>query len=142
MPAPLAALASHPWAYPAIEVVHLFGVALLLGNLVAFEARVWGAAPTIELRALARLSLLIAVAGFSLAALTGMLMFATQPEALLVNNAFRLKMALLFVAGLNAAAFHARGSLARLDSWARAQTAVSILIWIAVLTCGRWIAYA
>lgn len=28
-----AALQSHPWAYPALEVVHLAGMALLLGNL-------------------------------------------------------------------------------------------------------------
>ena len=29
-----AALGSHAWAYPMLEVVHLIGVALILGNLV------------------------------------------------------------------------------------------------------------
>ena len=29
-------IGSSPWLYPALEVVHLFGVALLVGNLVAF----------------------------------------------------------------------------------------------------------
>ena len=38
----LPALASHPWAYPALEVVHLLGVGLLFGNLTLFELRVWG----------------------------------------------------------------------------------------------------
>ena len=30
----LAGLATHPWAYPALEAVHLLGIALLVGNLV------------------------------------------------------------------------------------------------------------
>ena len=28
------ALAAHPWAYPLLEVMHLLGVALVLGNLL------------------------------------------------------------------------------------------------------------
>ena len=32
----------HPWAYPALEVLHILGIALLLDNLVLFELRVWG----------------------------------------------------------------------------------------------------
>ena len=32
-----AALGAHPWAYPMLEVAHLFGVALLLGNLTLLE---------------------------------------------------------------------------------------------------------
>ncbi len=31
-----------PWAYPALEVMHLIGVGLLLGNLVLLELRVFG----------------------------------------------------------------------------------------------------
>jgi len=37
-----AALGSHPWAYPMLEVVHIVGIALLLGNLLLLEARVFG----------------------------------------------------------------------------------------------------
>jgi hypothetical protein len=36
-------IAEHPWAYPALEVVHIAGIALLLGSLVLLELRVWGA---------------------------------------------------------------------------------------------------
>ena len=36
------ALQSHSWAYPALEAVHIVGIALLLGNLVALELRVFG----------------------------------------------------------------------------------------------------
>jgi hypothetical protein len=134
-------LATHPWAYPALEAVHVLGIALLLGNLVALELRVWGAFARLPVLDLARLSLGLSVAGFGLAAASGLLMFATQPWELIGNRAFTLKMGLLLLAAGNAAWFHARGSLHKLDAGARALMASSTLIWLAVLFCGRWIAY-
>ena len=136
-----AGLQSHPWAYPALEIVHICGIALLLGNLVLLELRVFGRGPELPLQALARLALRTALAGFSLAAASGLLMFASQPGELLANRAFTLKMLLIFAAGCNAAWFHARGSLARRDTAARVQMAVSTILWVAVISCGRWIAY-
>jgi hypothetical protein len=68
-------------------------------------------------------------------------MFATQPADLLANRAFTIKMLLLFTAACNAAFFHARGSLQRLDRVARLLMVSSTLIWLAVIACGRWIAY-
>jgi hypothetical protein len=131
----------HVWAYPALEVVHIVGIALLLGNLVALEVRVWGGAAALPVKALARLSLGIAVGGFALAAASGLLMFATQPAELLANRSFVLKMGLLTAAGCNAAWFHGRGSLDKLDLVARIQMLVSTAIWLGVVACGRWIAY-
>jgi len=134
-------LRAHVWAYPALEVVHIVGIALLLGNLVALEVRVWGGAAALPVKALARLSLGIAVGGFALAAASGLLMFATQPAELLANRSFVLKMGLLTAAGCNAAWFHGRGSLDKLDLVARIQMLVSTAIWLGVVACGRWIAY-
>lgn len=134
-------LQSSTWAYPALEVLHLFGIALLLGNLVLLELRVFGLGAALPVQALARLSLTLAVTGFGLAAASGLLMFGTQPAELLANRAFTLKMLLLLGAACNAGWFHGRGSLRKLDALARAQMAVSTLIWLAVLACGRWIAY-
>ncbi len=136
-----AALVSHPWAYPALEIVHIFGIALLVGNLVLLELRVFGRGAALPVAPLARLSLGLALAGVSLAAVSGLLMFATRPGELLVNRAFTLKMLLLVAAACNAAMFHARRSLVLLDGIARAQMVLSTLIWLAVITCGRWIAY-
>jgi hypothetical protein len=136
-----AALQSHPWAYPALEVAHLFGIAMLLGNLVLLELRVFGLGATLPAQDLARLSLGLALAGFGLAAASGLLMFASQPAELLANRAFVLKMLLLMAAGANAAWFHARGSLQLLDRIARVQMLLSTGVWLAVLACGRWIAY-
>lgn len=135
-------LAAHPWAYPALEAAHLVGVATLFGGLLVFELRLLGLARTLALDALARLVLPLALAGFGLAAATGLVMFATQPLELLANPAFRLKLLLLTLAGANAAWFHARGSLARADVPARIQGLLSLAVWLAVIICGRWIAYA
>lgn len=137
-----AALSVHPWAYPGLEVIHLLGVSLLLGNLVLLESRVFGLGAALPVQPLARLSLSIACVGFGLAVLTGVLMFATQAQDLLTNRVFTLKMGLLMLAGCNAAWFHGRGSLQRLDGLARGSMVVSSLLWLMVLGCGRWIAYA
>ena len=136
-----AALKSSVWAYPALEVMHICGIALLLGNLVLLEMRVFGRGAELDVKALAGLSLGIAAVGFLLAAASGLLMFASQAAELLTNRAFTLKMVLLMLAGCNAAWFHGRGSLARLDGVARLQMVLSSLIWLAVVVCGRWIAY-
>lgn len=135
------ALAQHPWAYPALEVVHIVGIALLVGNLVLLELRVWGVATALPVQALARASISLALAGFGLLALTGLVMFSSQPGDLIANRAFVWKMGLVAAAGANAAWFHARGSLQRLDAVARAQTVLSLGLWILVIICGRWIAY-
>ncbi len=135
------ALASHPWAYPALEVVHIVGIALLVGNLVLLEVRVWGAAAELPVRVLARVSLALALVGFGIVALSGLAMFSAQPGELLANRAFVVKMGLVALAGLNAASFHARDGLGKLDRTARAQTVLSLGIWVTVIICGRWIAY-
>ncbi|AMM26204.1 hypothetical protein [Variovorax sp. PAMC 28711] len=137
----LAGLQSHAWAYPALESLHIVGIALLLGNLVSLELRVFGRGDALPVQALARLSLSIALTGFTLAAATGLLMFATRPEELIANRFFVVKMTLLLAAACNAAWFHGRRSLDKLDAMARVQMLLSTAIWLAVVFCGRWIAY-
>ncbi len=135
-------LAGNAYAYPVLEVLHIAGIALLVGNLVLLELRLWGVAAELPLRPLARLSLTLAAAGFGLLALSGSLMFASHPAELLANRAFVVKLGLVMLAGLNAALFHARGGLQRADRVARVQTGLSLGLWLAVIICGRWIAYA
>lgn len=136
-----AALAAHPWAYPLLEVVHLVGLALVLGNLVLIELRVFGLGHTLAATDLARLSLVLVAAGFGLLVLSGILMFATQAQELLASRTFAVKMSLMSLALCNAAWFHARGSLRLLDATARVQMVISTLLWLTVVAAGRWIAY-
>lgn len=139
----MASLSAHPWAYPALEVVHLLGLAMLFGGLLVFELRLLGLAAALPLEALARLTLLPALLGFFLCALSGSLMFATQAQELLVNRVFLLKLGLITLAGCNAAMFHSRrGALQSADRTAQLHGLLSLGIWAAVIICGRWIAYS
>ncbi len=74
---------THAFAYPALEVVHIIGIALLLGNLVLLEVRVWGAGAVLHVPTLARLTLVLVAVGFGLAAVSGLLMFLSQASELL-----------------------------------------------------------
>jgi len=122
-------------------VVHITGIALLLGSLLVLELRVWGLGAALPVRPLARLALGVTATGFGLVLLSGLLMFAANPAEMLSNRAFLLKLALVQLAGLNAAWFHGRDSLARCDGMARLQTVLSTGLWLAAIICGRWIAY-
>ena len=137
----LTALAAHPWAYPAFSVVHLIGLGALFGGLLVFELRTLGARRELDPGALARLAIPTALAGFALCAVSGAAMFATQPQELWVNPALRVKLALIAVAGLNAAWFHWRGGVRVQDRLGRWQCLLSLGIWVAVIICGRWIAF-
>lgn len=137
----LPGLASHPIAYPALEVVHIAGIALLLGSLVLLELRVWGLGSALPLRPLARLALSVTLVGFGLVVCSGLLLFAAHPAEMLSNRAFLIKLGLVHLAGANAAWFHGRDSLGKCDGLARAQTVLSSGLWLAAIVCGRWIAY-
>ncbi len=134
-------IAADPYAFPLLEAVHIVGIGLLVGSLALVELRVWGRGAALPAGALARLALPVTLAGFGLAVASGLLLFASQPAEMLGNRAFAIKIGLLMLAGCNAAMFHARGSLAKLDAVARTQTLVSMLLWTGVVVCGRWIAY-
>jgi hypothetical protein len=51
-------------------------------------------------------------------------------------------MLMLTVAASNAVWFHLRGSLTRLDLTARLSALASMLIWVAIVSLGRWIGYS
>jgi hypothetical protein len=135
-------IASHPTLYPALEVVHITGIALLLGSLVLLELRVWGLAPALPVAALARLALSVTATGFVIAAASGLLMFAANPGEWLSSRLFLIKMGVLTLAGCNAVLFHSRGGLLRADAVARAQTVLSVGLWLGAIICGRWLAYS
>ncbi len=135
-----AAIASDPRIYRGLEVVHLVGLSSLFGGLLLLELRLLGLQPSLDAQALTRLAVPVALMGFALCLLSGAAMFASQPEELWVNGAFRLKMLLILLAGANALGFHFRGGASRTDRVARLQALASLLLWLVVMVCGRWIA--
>jgi hypothetical protein len=139
--APIAALKSNLYAYPLLEVVHLVGLATLFGTIFMVDLRILGRMRRLDLQALTQSLLPWTVAGFALALVTGLTMFVMRISDLIANPMFIAKMCLLFAAGTNAAILHARGPINENSGISRTQALLSILIWIAVIVCGRWIAY-
>lgn len=129
------------WAYPLLEIVHIASFGVLLGSLLLFELRVFGAARAIEPALLARLALRCALIAFAGAAASGALLFISGAGEFAAHPAFRVKLVLITIAGANAAVFHLRDGVRRHDGVARAQAAASLLLWVLVLTAGRLIAY-
>lgn len=143
------AMRENLWLYPSVEIVHIVGFAILVGSVVMFDLRVLGLSKQVPVRALARHLLPWSVGALLLILPSGLLMFSAHAGDFLNNRAFQLKMALLLAAGINAAIFHT-GPFRTAAEWdtnaaapigARISVALSILIWISVISCGRLLAY-
>ena len=128
-------------AYPVLETVHIVGLATLFGSLLIVELAIFGVVRRVDLGGLARQVLPWTLAGFALAGGTGAAMFVARAGELVANPVFLAKLALIAVAGINAAWLHLRGPLDASSTLTRAQAALSLSIWLAVIGCGRWIAY-
>jgi hypothetical protein len=139
--APIVWLRVDPYAYPVLETLHIVALALVFGTLWVVDLAILGWLQGLDPQTIARRVLPWTLIGFLLAAASGLVMFATNVGDLITNPAFVLKMGLLFTAGINAAVLHARGAIDPLLRTTRVQAGLSILIWIAVIACGRWIAY-
>jgi hypothetical protein len=143
------AMRDSPWLYPAVEIAHILGFTVLVGATFMFDLRVLGLSRQISVRALSRHLLPWSMGALLVIVPTGLMMFAAHADDFLDNGAFELKMALLLAAGMNAAMFRT-GPYQTVKSWdtnatapllARASVALSIALWIGVISCGRMIAY-
>jgi hypothetical protein len=137
------------WLYPIVEIIHIAGIVLLVGGAVLFDLRLLGLAPQLPVTDLARHLLRWARAGFTMVVPTGLLMFTAHATEMAVNPAFRLKLLLIALGGLNAGAFH-WGPFRGVVAWnqdatpptaARIAAALSLAVWTGVIACGRLLAY-
>jgi hypothetical protein len=143
------AVRTSPWLYPAVEIVHLAGIALLVGGAALFDLRLLGLGRALPARALGGHLLGWSRRSLALVVPSGALLFSAHAVELSRNPAFRLKLVLLAAAAVNALVFHAvaaRGMAAwdtggRPPIAARAAACVSLAAWAAVIACGRMIAY-
>jgi hypothetical protein len=128
------ALRESAWLYPAVEALHILGLALVVGAAAAFDLRLLGLGSAIPLDALAGFLPRISLVAFAALALpSGVLLAVTQASALAANRAFWAKLALLAVAGTNAFLFQRRKH--------PSAALVSLASWIGVIACGRLLAY-
>jgi hypothetical protein len=136
------------WLYPVVEIVHILGFAVLVGSVAMFDLRLLGCGRMLPVRALAGYLLPWSLGSLLLIVPAGLLMFSAQPQDFLANRVFWLKLGLIALAGVNAAAFHL-GAYRSVDGWdvqrapvlARLHAALSLLLWVAVICCGRLLAY-
>ena len=141
------------WLYPSVETVHIVGIGLLFGSIAVLDLRLLGLSRSIPVRTLARHVLPWTAASFLLIVPSGLLMFTAHASEFIESPVFVLKMCLIMAAGLNAALFHTM-VFRTADVWdaedmrklppppsARISAALSLLIWISVIACGRLLAY-
>jgi hypothetical protein len=141
------------WLYPSVEIVHILGIGLLFGSIAVLDLRLLGFSRGISVKRLASHVLPWTAASFALIIPSGLAMFTAHATEFVQSEVFVLKMLLILGAGLNAALFHTV-TFRTADVWdseemrklppppsARAAGAISLLLWIAVISCGRLLAY-
>ncbi len=138
------------WLFPAVETLHLLGMAVLVTTAAAFDLRLMGvAARGTRVSELARRLFPWAWYAFAVQVVTGFLLFSSEATRMVVNPAFRTKLILIGLGGVHAVVFRwvAGRDLADWDAATttpmRAKIAglVSILLWIGVVAAGRWIGF-
>ena len=141
------------WLYPTVEIVHIVGIGLLFGSIVVFDLRLLGLARDIPVKRLARHVLPWSAGSFVLIVPSGLLMFTAHASEFIESEVFVIKMLLVMAGLLNAGLFHTI-TFRTADVWdseemrklppppsARLAGALSLLLWISVIACGRLLAY-
>jgi|SRR5271169_419477 len=138
------------WLFPAIETMHLLGMAALVGTIAVLDLRLLGWVLRRErVSALARRLLPWSWAGFAVQVVTGALLFTSEAVKVYSNPAFRLKMLMIFLAGVHALIFHgiiyqdvATWDDSAILPWkAKFAGLVSILLWVGIVAAGRFIGF-
>ena len=126
------------WLYPTVETVHIWGIGMLFGSVVIMDLRVLGLGKALDYSALSRLGIAVSVLGFSLAVITGSMLFITHAADLIASRLFILKMSLIFLLITNAVLLRMR---AEINPVTKAQAVISLVGWASVIGLGRWLAY-
>jgi hypothetical protein len=138
------------WLFPFFETIHVFSLVAVLGTIALVDWRLIGfASRDHSVALLSRQALPWTWVGFALAVISGAFMFVGQATEYVTNPAFQLKLLLMALAGLNMLAFHFLiwKSVGHWDTHAAPPVAariaggLSLLFWIGVVACGRWIAF-
>jgi hypothetical protein len=138
------------WVYPIVESVHVLTLCVFLGLTVILDLRLMGSAfLTVPVSQITRRFMPWTVAGFAVMVVSGALLFYAIPVKTYLNIFFRLKVAFLLMAGLNVLVFQ-RTASPTMSRWdrdprppfpARLAAGVSLVLWAAIVICGRMIAY-
>ena len=137
-------------AFPIIESVHVLGITLLVGTIALLDLRMLGLIlRPIPVTRIARAVFPLTWSGFAVMFASGFLLFWAEAAKNYSNPAFRIKLILLALVGLNPLIFHTT-IYRRVHEWeqleaspwrARAAAIASLMLWGGVIISGRLIAY-
>jgi uncharacterized membrane protein len=141
------AMVSSKWWWGTLMGVHFMGLAMLIGTIGIFDLRIMGFLKQLPVGPLHRF-MPWAMGAFGVNVATGVMAFIGQPMNYTFDSAFWLKMLALMLLGLNVAVFYMTDVFARIENLgagedapmsARLIAASSLVLWIAVITLGRYI---
>jgi hypothetical protein len=138
------------WTYGVLNLAHIAGISVLFGTVVLLDLRLLGFWRAIPLDAIARPTVPLAVAGFVLAAASGVCMITVNASEYHGNPFLLIKFPAIALALINTAVF------ATLPAWRekakrelsdaernqlRAAGGISLLCWMTAVAAGRMIGY-
>lgn len=140
-------VANVPWIIPATQTVHIMAVTVVMAPMMMFDLRMIGITGRRQsISAMANRFIPPVWPSLLVLLLTGMILTIGEPGRELLSDAFRLKMVLVVV--VSAITFYLHRRLKKDDMFwdthryaAIAWGGVSLLMWLTILTAGRWIAY-
>jgi len=147
---PAMAFRDSVWLFDIAETFHTLGIVLVAGTIMLLDLRLLGLGlkrePVSDI-----VSRIVpwTLWGFVFMLVTGLCLFSTEAVKLYDSPAFRIKLVLLSLAGLNALIFH-RTVYRQAAEWDQASVApprarlaglLSLIFWIAIIAAGRAIAY-
>lgn len=137
-------------AFPIIESIHVLGITLLVGTIAMLDLRMLGVTlRQVPVTRIARAVLPLTWSGFVVMFISGFLLFWSEAAKNYTNPAFRIKLVLLILAGINPLIFHTgvyrrakEWELAAVTPWrARIAAIASLTLWSGIIVAGRAIAY-
>jgi hypothetical protein len=141
---------SGPWTYPVVNVIHILGVATLFGAVLVLDLRLLGAWRRAPLPPITTVAGPVAMAGFAIAAPTGVCLLAANALEYQGNPFLLIKFSAIGLGLANALALrrtpawraHATRELSGSESRMLAlMGAVSLVSWLTAVTAGRMIGY-
>ncbi len=145
---PLSALIGEvAWIVPAVQSLHILAISVVVAGVFLIDLRLLGAFGESDgIAAYTRRYLPWVWWALAVLLVTGAIMIVSEPVRALRNTTFVVKMVLIVVAVTLTGATQ-RPLKADPDFWrdhktrARALALASLTVWVAVIACGRWIAY-
>jgi len=136
------------WVFPTLEILHFMGLCVLFGSMLVIDMRILGILRSVSMRSVFSF-IPVALGAFAVNLLSGIGFVCADPFRYAPNIAFRWKMILILVSGLNALWFwlSEHRKLADLpDGVAANLTAkfiagLSLTLWASIIVLGRLMPY-